>query len=311
VLIDDGSDEEHKSPFREAAKKFNCHVLVHPQNYGKGAALKTAFRYAEKDEGIEAVITVDGDNQHSAPDVLKIAESVLKENKLVLGVREFTGAHVPFRSSLGNRTTSLMFRLLFGLKISDTQTGLRGIPKKNLPAFIELAGERFEYETNMLLSLKRLGVDFCEVPINTVYENKNETSHFKPFGDSFKIFGLMFKFLFSSVLSSAIDVGAYWIIYKALIILTLKQRVFYATLIARVISSLFNYFVNSQKVFKSEKPMWSCLLKYYLLAVCQFLCSYFGVYLLTSVFGMSVLMKIIVDGLLFLISFKIQQKLIF
>lgn len=311
VLVDDGSDISHKILFQKVEAAYNCTILTHSKNFGKGRALKTAFQYALKNSDISAVITVDGDNQHKANDVLKIAEKVLQENKLVLGVRNFTGSHVPFRSSFGNRCTSFLFFLLFGLKISDTQTGLRGIPKEIIPQLLDLQGERFEYETNMLLSLKKLKVDFCEVPIETLYENQNETSHFKPFGDSFKILGLMAKFLLSSLLSSLVDVGCYWILYRLLISMTLKQKVFYATLVSRVISSLFNYFVNSERVFKSEKPIRESMLKYYILAIGQFFCSYFGVYLLTETFGLSVLMKIIVDSLLFLISFKIQQRYIF
>ena len=95
---------------------------------GKGAALKTGIRaaaeYFPNDTGI---VTADGDGQHLTKDILRVSEE-LSENpgSLVLGVRDFSGRNVPWRSRFGNRFTSFFFRITNGVRLSDTQTGLRG-----------------------------------------------------------------------------------------------------------------------------------------------------------------------------------------
>lgn len=132
LIIDDGSEE--KELFRKAQQEFGCHVITHSENKGKGCALKTGFRHIleEKDAEIKAVVTVDGDNQHKAEDVFAVSEAIT-ENSLVLGVREFKSKeNVPFRSRIGNLVSAKVFQILSGEKISDTQTGLRGIPVAHL-----------------------------------------------------------------------------------------------------------------------------------------------------------------------------------
>ena len=76
---------------------------------------------------------------------------MIREYKVVLGVRTFDGDDVPFKSRFGNNLTSFVFKAMCGLNISDTQTGLRAIPYRYLQTFCEIEGEHFEYETRMLL----------------------------------------------------------------------------------------------------------------------------------------------------------------
>ena len=96
----------------------------------------------------------------------------------------------------GNKTTSRMFRLFYGIGLSDTQTGLRAIPRTFLERFIRVEGERFEYETNMLLQMKKQGILFLEQPITTVYDPEDYSSHYNALKDSWRIFKVMFKGLF-------------------------------------------------------------------------------------------------------------------
>lgn len=128
---------------------------------------------------------------------------------LILGVRDFSGPEVPARSRRGNRITSFVFRAFCGIRISDTQTGLRAIPAAYLPRLVEVEGDRFEYETNMLLALKRAQIKWTEVPIRTVYIEENQTSHFRPIVDSFRIYKLILKFILSSCAGSLVDIGVF------------------------------------------------------------------------------------------------------
>lgn len=210
VCVNDGSRPDCLRYFEQLAAFPEVTLLAHAQNRGKGAALKSAFRYLlERGGKEEAVVTVDGDNQHKIADILKFAEALREQEALILGVRCFDTAGVPARSSFGNKMTSKIFSVFCGLDICDTQTGLRGIPKRYLPELLALDGDRFEYETNMLLATKRLGLPVLQLPIETVYLEENKGSHFRPFADSFKILGLVAKFCASSLLCTAIDLLGY------------------------------------------------------------------------------------------------------
>ena len=199
VLVNDGSHADHVAPFEAAAKHPEVTVLTHEVNRGKGRALKTAFDWCLKNRpDIDGVVTVDGDNQHLPRDVRRCAEAMLADpGKIWLGVRDFSLEHVPFRSRFGNNLTRGIMRLACGVSVSDTQTGLRAIPAKDLAYMCQIEGERYEYETQMLLSLRKQGIGIGEVVIETVYINENETSHFDPLKDSWKIYKLIFRHMFS------------------------------------------------------------------------------------------------------------------
>lgn len=197
VIVDDGSDEEHQHFFTEAEQYPQCHVLHHGVNKGKGRGLKTAFAYVlDHLPEVKGVITIDGDGQHLRPDITACGEKMLElGDKVVLGCRNFDLPGVPPRSVAGNKTTSRFFRVLFGIKLSDTQTGLRAIPAQYLREFCAIDGERFEYETNMLLQMKRRGIEFVEQPIETVYDPEDYSSHYNAVKDSLRISKVMLRFL--------------------------------------------------------------------------------------------------------------------
>ena len=194
VIVDDGSDEAHQVHFEKAEAYPQCVVLHHGVNKGKGRALKTAFIYVRQNmPEVRGVVTIDGDGQHLVEDIIACGNVMLTEgNKVVLGCRDFDQPGVPPRSVAGNKTTSRMFQLCFGVRISDTQTGLRAIPTSLLDSFIEMEGERFEYETNMLIQMKRHSIGFVEQPIATVYDPNDYSSHYNALKDSWRIFKVMF-----------------------------------------------------------------------------------------------------------------------
>ena len=146
---------------------------------------------------MEGVITIDGDGQHLTRDIIACGNRMLREKKnVILGCRNFDLPEVPARSVAGNKTTSRMFLIFYGIRLSDTQTGLRAIPSEYLERFCEIEGERFEYETNMLLKMKRWGIPFSEQEIETVYEDENEGSHYNTVKDSWRIFKIMARDFF-------------------------------------------------------------------------------------------------------------------
>lgn len=189
VVVNDGSSPESLVYFDKVAEKKECKLLVHEKNMGKGCALKTAFSYCIGMKECCGVITVDGDGQHLPKDIMACVEAMRQDNKkVVLGARDFSSKNVPFKSKFGNEITKMVFRVVCGIRLSDTQTGLRGIPMQYLKQVAAYQGERYEYETNMLLKMKQDGIEWQEVKISTVYLDNNERSHFNPIKDSWKIY---------------------------------------------------------------------------------------------------------------------------
>ncbi len=318
VLVNDGSDEAHLEPFRQAAAHKEVTLLTHEVNKGKGRALKTAFSYVvDNRKQTAGVITVDGDNQHTVKDIRACAEKMLEcKDKVILGCRDFTQDNVPWKSRVGNVSTSLVFRLFCGIKISDTQTGLRAIPYQYLPLMCEVEGERFEYETQMLFAIKKNHIGMEEVKIETVYLEDNASTHFDPIKDSLKIYKIIFKFMISSGTSFLIDYG----IYSLLVFLiggnfSRGLRLFIATFAARAVSSICNYAMNKKAVFKSKASVSRSLIRYYILCVFQTAASYGLVYLLSSLCRagsfLEIVLKLAVDIVLFIISFQIQHRWVF
>lgn len=317
ILVNDGSDALHSAVFDRAREEYACTVLIHDSNKGKGRALKTALRhYLESGRTTPGIITVDGDNQHHADDIAACEEALLAGNgeKIILGCRDFSLPEVPPKSRFGNRTTSFVFRHFCGLKISDTQTGLRAIPRKYIPLLLETAGDRFEYETNMLLEMKQRSIPFKEVKIRTIYINENETTHFNPISDSLRIYSVILKFMFSSAASFLIDNGLFNLFkYLLLTSIPASWRIFASNVGARIFSSLFNYTINKKTVFRNKCSISGTLFRYYLLAVCILGASTLSLLLLSKLFGdkYTSLFKIFVDTLLYIISFRIQHNWVF
>lgn len=320
IVLDDGSDAQHRPIFDEIACKPRCTVLRHHVNLGKGRALKDGFNYILNTypDSI-GTITVDGDGQHTTKDIVACANALYENpESLVLGSRDFDQSNVPAKSELGNKITRRTMKLLCGIDIPDTQTGLRGISREFMKILMNTAGERFEFETNMLMVAKEYSVPFKIVLIDTVYIDDNTTSHFNPIRDSIKIYSIFAKFLFSSISSSLIDIIAFTAFVSVLRGLTPAYYIYIATALARIISSIYNFNVNKHTVFRNkDKNKW-ILVKYFVLCVVQASLSALCVKGIFSLLSTSLkillsesVIKIIVDTILFFVSFGIQRDWVF
>ena len=184
VVINDGSKND--KIFNEVVDKAK--ILKHAENKGKGMTLKTGMRYCiENFKNKKGIITVDADGQHLVEDINKVYNVFIQNRgSIILGSRNFHDKGIPFKRKIGN----IVFRNIFKNKtkkdIKDTQTGLRAIPFEYLNNFIMVAGERYEYETNMLLQCIKNDISIIEVEIKSIYRNKN--THFNSIKDSIKIF---------------------------------------------------------------------------------------------------------------------------
>lgn len=312
IVVNDGSSVESKEIFEKLQEIKGVIILNHAENKGKGAALKTAFTYIlDSNLPISGAITADADGQHTPHDIKNVADCLQQHsNALILGVRDFSEENIPARSEFGNKMTRLILKLLVGINISDTQTGLRGIGKSTMDSFIQTSGERYEYEMNMLIDAHENQIDILEVPIDTIYLNDNESSHFNPLVDSFKIYKVFFKYIISSFSSSIIDIVLFTIFNWLLA--GNAYNILISTILARIISMTVNYYINYGQVFKSKGSKKSTSIKYFSLAVVQLLTSAVLVASISSYTGFNAtIVKIFVDFVLFFISFYIQREYVF
>ncbi|MBR4291924.1 MAG: bifunctional glycosyltransferase family 2/GtrA family protein [Oscillospiraceae bacterium] len=333
ILVNDGSKPENLHYFdaEAAAHPDIIHLLHHEVNKGKGAALKNAFRWflENRPDGF-GVVTVDGDNQHHPEDTRRCCEKMLETGHMALGCRDFSLDHVPARSRFGNQTTSTIFKIFVGMTLSDTQTGLRAIPREDLELISTIQGDRFEYETNMLLAMKSNGIAFDEVKIRTVYIEENKSSHFHPIRDSWRIYKLIlahfFRYTAVSLASALLDTSVYalltWLFATfagptAWAIFDIRLTAISAVG-ARVVSSLFNFFMNKKVVFKTNVRTSDAILRYYALVIPQMAAQVLltqGVYVLLGIpdtaIGLRTLLYAVVMTALYIISFMIQQRWVF
>lgn len=315
ILVNDGSKEACMPYFRQAEEAYGCVVLRHHVNLGKGAALKTAFNhYLNEFPDCAGVITVDSDGQHGLEDIRRCAEEMLAHPEaLILGSRDFSADNVPARSRFGNVMTRNVFRLLCGVKITDTQTGLRAMSNELVERFLTTKGARFEYEMNMLIDCSEEHIPIRQVGIETVYIQENKSSHFNPIADSIKIYAVFGKFLLSSLSSFLIDFVLFACFSYVFRVAGLGDwYVWPATVGARILSSMCNYLINRNAVFKSVDDNGHCLVRYYALAVVQMLLSAGGVFGLVKLASFNdKIAKLLVDAVLFLISFRVQRGWVF
>lgn len=198
IVVNDGNEVKYDALFQQLSQIEHCKVLHHDYNQGKGAALKTGFRYYLKYySGLTGVITADADGQHLVKDVLKVGDCVAQDKGgFVLGSRDFQREEMPIRSFLGNTVTSRVFQSLFGMYIPDTQTGLRGLATSELDWVIRLKGNHFDFEMNMLINMIKKKKRMVRVDVEAVYADEH-ISYFDTYKDSVRIAGQMFREYFT------------------------------------------------------------------------------------------------------------------
>ena len=341
VVVNDGSGEDYLPLFHKIQEQSLAKVIHLEKNQGKGAALKAGLSYLNTINDDFQVITLDADGQHSLQDALFLLQKSLEnEGSLLLGSRA-QSKDSPLRSRIGNYLTKKVFSLTTGVKVEDTQTGMRAFSKQLIPKLLKIQGNRYEYEMNMLLDFAKQGIPIKEYPIETIYINDNEGSHFDTVKDSIRIYSQILKFISSSLLSFCID----FLLYTASF--SLSGNILFSNAFARLISLHCNFFMNQNYVFQNasertgkENTAWKKIaeetesvtakgekverteaikrenLKEYLsylgLALSLFAMNTLLLSAVVEVLGINAyLAKIITEILLFILSYFVQKHLIF
>ena len=301
IIVDDGSGSAYAGIFHQACSA-GAVLLGHAENKGKGAAIKTGLMYIQEHLPDYHVVTADADGQHELSDIEKIAGAIEKHpSTLVLGVRDFS--KMPLRSKAGNTITRFFYKIITGISITDTQTGLRGFSCEMLNKLLTVEGERYEYEMNTLLQLRTMGFHYIEIPIRTIYLENNKSSHFHTVRDGVMVFSRVLKYSAASVLSAAVDFLLYWLFSQ-------RFTVSLSYVFARMISALMNYELNLHGVFKSRFTMKS-LAGYAILCVSCMVLGAYAVKLLCACGIHKLAAKPLVDAILFIMNYYVQKNIIF
>jgi glycosyltransferase involved in cell wall biosynthesis len=309
VVVDDGSSSAAQSVFRQLLTQHpGVHLLRHAVNLGKGAALKSGLNHIliQFPEAPGAV-TADADGQHLASDILRVASALADAcgHSLTLGARRFD-RDVPRRSLLGNRISAAVMRVLVGEKLSDTQTGLRGIPATLARHILRLPPNGYEFELDVLIACKHRGVPIIEIPIETVYLDNNRSSHFNPLWDSMRIYFVFLRFTLASLITALIDNTVFIALHGT------WGNIAGPQLAARAAALMFNYAAGRSAVFQSRDRHRDTLPRFLALAAAHITLSYGMITFLHLYTGMKVIIaKVSVEAVLFLANFAIQRDFVF
>ena len=311
VIVDDGSGPDYASVFQRASR-LGASVLHYPgsgreRNRGKGHALKFGFAAINEAFPGEAVVTADCDGQHTAADIERVADALDSGTApLVLGSRAFTG-DVPTRSRFGNAVTRLVFAAATRSRIGDTQTGLRAFAPELHPWLQGVEGDRFEYELNMLLLAKRDGIEILEVPIETIYLDQNESSHFRPLIDSARIYWPIVKFSVSSITAFVVDFTLLFVL------MGLTGNLALSVAGARLVSDTVNFTMNRRFVFEAATsgPWGSAALRYGSLVAALLSANYALLRTLTGAGMGLVVAKLLTEATLFTVAYQVQKRVVF
>lgn len=310
IIVDDGSGPAYQPIFSEISESLV--VLHHPENLGKGRAIKTALSFLLREApGVRAIVVMDADGQHLLQDADRLLEHVQREPAvMVLGVRTFD-KNTPLPSYLGNRITSAIFALIAHRYLSDTQTGLRAFSGSMIQRLLEVPGERYEYEMNVLYTCVDKKIPVKELPITTIYHDKeNSCSHFHKLWDSLCIYSQLFKYALSSFSSFLLD----YALFALFVALSsgFSQGVLFSNIAARILSASYNFLLNRSFVFRETQNGKRQALQYLLLAVFTLCLNSALLFFFTDILLWNpMLSKILTECLLFLMNFLVQRLWIF
>lgn len=183
IVVNDGSTDSTSVILKDYPEIRVIHL---PENRGKGNALKTGFREAEK-IGYSYAITIDSDGQHFPDDIPVFVEALLQENQdiLLIGNRNMAQNGIPRKSSFGNRFSNFWFWFETGIKLEDTQSGYRLYPLHKIPR--KYFTPKFEFEIEIIVRTAWRHIPVKNVPVKVLYDPAERVSHFRPFKDFTRI----------------------------------------------------------------------------------------------------------------------------
>ncbi len=187
TVIDDGSVDGTG----DVARRAGAHVLAHEVNRGKGAALKTGFKWACA-EGYDGVITLDADGQHLPAEIPKFIDCHEKTGgDLIIGGRAHLFGQMIPRRRAANRFSAWTIAFASGTDITDAQSGYRFYSTRLLRD-LRLRSDGFAMESEVIVRAGRGGFRVLTTPIDLGFVDGQSTSHYKPIKDTVRIAAVVF-----------------------------------------------------------------------------------------------------------------------
>jgi len=190
IVVDDGSSDKT----RQLVEQSGATIIVHQNNRGKGAGLRSGFSVALKN-GCDGVITLDADLQHDPASIPKFIETAEANPEwgIIIGTRWRSGSDMPWERRFSNKLTSFMLSMRAGQKISDSQSGYRFI-RRNVMENVITKEDGFMAESEILIRAGMSGYKIGQVEIPTIYSD--EGSHINKFRDTVKFISLYVRSIF-------------------------------------------------------------------------------------------------------------------
>lgn len=303
IVVNDGSNYKYDDLFRSINNISK--VIEYKENKGKGYALKKGLEFIKNNYKECVIVTMDSDGQHLVKDAIKLCEYTLNnKNELVIGKR-IRNEKTPIRSKIGNSITKIIYNITTGNNVYDTQTGLRCFTNNLIEFLLNVKGNRYEYEMNVLLYAPINNINIKEIQIETIYIDNNSKSHFNTIKDSYRVYKEIIKFSLSSIISFIIDFMLYSIFIVTIRNITLSN------IFARIISATFNYNMNKKIVFKSNNKTSKSFIQYTLLAFNILIINTLLLNVLVKLGISKYASKILAEIILFMLSYFVQKNKIF
>lgn len=184
IVINDGSSDSTRKILETQYSQVR--QIHFEKNRGKGLALRKGFAFARV-LGYEHSISIDSDGQHFPSDLRLFVDELLENGPgIIIGSRDLTQEGVPGKSNFGNRFSNFWFKLETGIQLSDTQSGFRLYPIKELEK-LRFFTSKFEFEIEVIVKAAWKGLSVRNIPVQVLYDPTERVSHFRPFTDFARI----------------------------------------------------------------------------------------------------------------------------
>lgn len=179
IVCDDGSIDNTYTK----AKDAGAIVIRHEKNKGKGAALKSLFKYA-KEIDADVIVTIDGDGQFLPEEIVKLIKPILEDGSdIAIGNRFSDDTEMPSYRKAGNKILDKITNMASELPFRDTQSGYRAYSKKAIQS-INFTTDGFGADSEILVVASQKGLKISEVKVNVIYDTGGKTSTKNPVSHS-------------------------------------------------------------------------------------------------------------------------------
>lgn len=250
------------------------------------------------------IITLDEAEGYSPVDVAALADAICANGgAFYAGVR---------KSADKPGLPSKLFGFLSGIDAADVQTSLFGMSSKTCLALADMKSSEEHFMTNLPLEARAK-----DIPVKQVETSASPAPQpgFELLARSLKLYYVFIKFSISALIAYLVDIGTFYLFVRLFYRLTDEYKILLATLLSRILCSVATYLLNKGMVFGSKAPTGGTIVRFLILAAAQLIASWLLVWIIGSLLGgsaeVNMIVKVVVDLIIFMASFTIQRDWVF